>query len=219
MEKPQIRRTCVKPIYENKYVSLYDIEYEPGAHYLDATRRPFENLVAIKSEDDFRNMLPDAVTCIVIVREKNQEPKLLLNYEYRYPTGQFLLSPPAGLIDPEDLESVDPLRLAAIREIHEETGIEVKETDRVFTVNPLVFSTPGLTDECNALVCAVVDLPDLLSLNQDLAVGSERFDGFEYVNKESAKLLLKNGRDKEGHFYSLYTWAALMFFVSGMWEE
>ncbi len=219
MDRPIIKKALVKPQFTSKYVSLYDIEYEPGRHYLDATRREFDDLVALKPDDEFKNMLPDAVTCILIIREKGEEPKLLLNYEYRYPTGQFLLSPPAGLIDPEDREAVNPLCLAAIREIHEETGIVIKDTDRVFTVNPLVFSTPGLTDECNALVCAVVDLPDLLSLSQDLAVGSEKFAGFEPVNAETAKALLRNGRDKEGRFYSLYTWAALMYFVSGMWEE
>ncbi|MCR5278109.1 MAG: NUDIX hydrolase [Lachnospiraceae bacterium] len=219
MEELKIKKQNIKPKFTSKFVNLFDIEYEPGRHYFDATRRDIDNVVAIKSNDEFKNMLPDAVTCIVIIKQKGEEPRLLLNYEYRYPTGQFLLSPPAGLIDPEDLEGLDPLRLAAVREIREETGIEVKDSDRVFTVNPLVFSTPGLTDECNALVCAVIELDDLCSLTQDNCVGTEKFSGFEAVNVEAAKVLLKNGRDKEGRFYSLYTWATLMYFISGMWEE
>ena len=218
MERPVIKKINIKPKFTSRYVNLFDIEYEPGCHYFDATRRDIDHVVATKSDAEFKNMLPDAVSIILIIKVKDEEPKLLLDYEYRYPTGQFLLSPPAGLIDPEDLESVDPLREAAVREIREETGITVKDTDRVFTVNPLVFSTPGLTDECNALVCAVVELEDLLSLTQDLCVGTEKFSGFEPVNRDAAKALLQNGRDKEGRFYSLYTWAALMYFVSGMWE-
>ena len=50
------------------------------------------------------------------------------------------------------------------------------------------------------------------------AVGQEFFDGFEFVTKDKAKELLKNGRDDKGHFYSVFTWAALMYFVSDMWK-
>ncbi len=58
-------------------------------------------------------MLPDAVTIGVVVRIKGGEPKLFLNYEYRYPVGQYLLSPIAGLIDPKDKDAKDPLITAA----------------------------------------------------------------------------------------------------------
>ena len=47
------------------------------------------------------------------------------------------------------------------REIFEETGITVDENrDELFVINPLLFSTPGMTDESNALALAVYDLPD-----------------------------------------------------------
>ena len=68
----------------------------------------------------------------------------MLSYEFRYPAGQYLLSVPAGLIDEEDREKPDVLVSTAIREIREETGLEVRDTDTVRVVNPLVFSTPGL---------------------------------------------------------------------------
>ena len=77
--------------------------------------------MAIKSEEDFKKALPDAATCALILVIKG-EPKLLLHYEYRYPAGQFLLSPPAGLIDPEDTTNENPLLITAKREIKEETG-------------------------------------------------------------------------------------------------
>ena len=38
--------------------------------------------------------------------KSGHEPCLLMNREFRYPTGQYLLSVPAGLIDPEDVEMV-----------------------------------------------------------------------------------------------------------------
>ena len=75
-----------------------------------------------------------------------------------------------------------------------------------------------MTDESNALVKVVLHLDNLDQLDQTGAVGQEFFDGFCFVNKEKAAELLKNGVDDKGHFYSVYTWAALMYFVSDMWK-
>ena len=216
--KPEIKKENVKPLFESKFIKVFDLQYEEGKHYFDATRRPADNLMAIKSDEEFKNALPDAVTCVVILKADGAEPKLLLDYEYRYPAGQFLLSPPAGLLDPEDAACAEPLLATAKREIEEETGLVVKETDKLFTINPLLFSTPGMTDESNALVCAVIQLDDTTRLSQEGAVGTEYFNGFELISKEDALTLLQNGRDKNGIFYSLYTWAALMYFVSGLWD-
>lgn len=204
---------------ESRFIKVYDLQYAPDRHYFDASRRSLDNLVAHKSDEDFQNMLPDAVSCFVILRVGEDAPKLLTSYEYRYPAGQFLLSPPAGLIDPEDAELDDPILTAAIREIKEETGLDVKDTDRVFLVNPLLFSSPGMTDESNALACAVISVKDTDSLTQTGAVGSEKFDGFRLLTQEEAREILKRGRDEHGNFFSVYTWCALMYFVSGMWES
>lgn len=216
--KPVIRKENVKTLFESKFIRVFDLQYEEGKHYFDATRRPLDKLMAVKSGEEFKHALPDAVTCVVILNLKGQEPKLLLDYEYRYPAGQFLLSPPAGLLDAEDESAEDPLLATAKREIEEETGLVLKATDRLFTINPLLFSTPGMTDESNALVCAVINLDNTSSLTQTGALGSECFDGFELLTKEEAGKLLKNGRDANGIFYSVFTWAALMYFVSDLWR-
>lgn len=219
MNKPKITRECVVPLVETKFIKVYDLQYEEGKHYFDATRHVKEDLVATKSDEEFKTMLPDAVTCFVIIKSKLQAPRLLSFYEYRYPAGRFLLSPPAGLIDPEDKDTENALISTAKREIEEETGITIKDTDRIFMVNPFVFSTPGMTDESNGLVCAVVELEDESILNNDGAVGSECFDGFRLLTKEEAYKILKDGRDQNGNYYSLYMWAALTYFVTGLWEE
>ncbi|MBQ7955504.1 MAG: NUDIX hydrolase [Lachnospiraceae bacterium] len=216
--KPLIKKENVKPLFESKFIKVFDLQYEEGKHYFDATRRPLENIAAIKSDADFRQMLPDAVTCVVILNIKNEEPKLLLTKEYRYPAGQFLLSPPAGLLDAEDVASENPLLSAAKREITEETGIIPGERDSFFVINPLLFSSPGMTDESNALVCGIIYLEDTSCLNQDGAVGSECFDGFTLLSVSEAKEILKAGRDSDGLFYSVYTWAGLMYFVSDLWR-
>ena len=216
--KPVISKENVKPLFESKFIKVFDLQYDEGKHYYDATRRPLEKIAAIKSDEEFRTMLPDAVTCIVILHVTGDSPKLLLTREYRYPAGQFLLSPPAGLLEPEDERENDPILETARREIKEETGIELTGQDSLKIVNPLLFSSPGMTDESNALVCAIVNLDDLSSLTQQGAVGSECFDGFELLSLEEAKKILKAGRDSDGIFYSVYTWACLMYFISELWR-
>ncbi|MBO4912687.1 MAG: NUDIX hydrolase [Butyrivibrio sp.] len=218
MEGPKITKEKVETVLDKKFIRVFDLQYDEGRHYFNATRRNLDELAAIKSDEEFSEMVPDAVSCIVII-EDGDESKLLLSYEYRYPVGRFLLGVPAGLVDPEDKDTKSPVITTAIREIHEETGIVVDESkDDVFVINPLLFSTPGMTDESNALVGVVLKGHDLSDLTQSGAEGQECFDGFVLVDKAKAKELLKNGVDDRGHYYSVYTWSALMYFMSDMWR-
>lgn len=216
---PMIRQEDVDILLDTKYIRVADIRYAPGKHYYDVSRRTKEELLAVKSDAEFRSGLPDAVTCFVIIRGGDGSERLLLSYEYRYPLGRFMLSPPAGLIDEEDRGYEDALIRTAVREIAEETGLRVKETDRIFTVNPMVISSPGFSDESNALVCAVVDGDDLSCLSQSGAVGGELFDGFLLPDAAQARRILSEGYDPKGNPYPLQTWAALMYFVNGMWKQ
>ena len=216
MENDEIRKDQVETLFSTRYISVYDLHYAAGKHYYDASRRKAEDLAAVKTDPEFREMRPDAVTCAVILKTEGKPDRLLLSYEYRYPVGRFVLSPPAGLIDPEDGSGEEALLSAARREIREETGIPVGAEDRVFVVSPLLFSTPGMTDESNALVCAVVTLPSEEILSQTGGSGSERFDGFVLADREEAMKLLQDGTDSRGIYYSVFTWAVLMFFVSGI---
>lgn len=205
-----------KQLLHTKYIKVYEHDYEGGRVFYNATRREKEKLVALMDEKDRDSMLPDAVTCFVVIN--GNVPKLLLHYEYRFAIGEYLLSPPAGLIDDCDKDKEDALIITAKREIKEETGLDIKETDRVFEVNHCVFSSPGFTDECNALVGAVVN-SDKISLSEEGAVGGEAFNGFLLVDKEKALKLLKSGRDDKGHFYPIFTYGALNWFVSEVWRQ
>lgn len=218
-EKIQIKKENVETLFESPYLRVEDLQYAPGKHYYDATRRRREDLTAVKSDEEFEAMLADAVSCFVILHGEGEEPRLLLSYEFRYPTGQYLLSVPAGLIDEEDKGKADVLISTAVREIKEETGLEIVAGDSVTVVNPLVFSTPGMTDESNALICAVLRSAKVSDLSQDGAVGSEQFDGFCLLTKAQAMEILRKGRDERGKYYPLYTWAALLYFVSDMWKQ
>ncbi len=173
-----------------------------------------DNLVAIKLDYTFKIMQSDAVTIADVLHLPGEEPKLLFSYEYRYPIGRFLLSPIAGLLDPEDNECDDPLRSRAAREIFEKTGIKVSESDKITILNPCAFSTPGMTDESNAFLSADITLEDTSMLKQTGAVGTKLFNGFELVNTGEAKKLYKSGKDKYCNTFSLATWAVLGWFIA-----
>ena len=209
----KISKDRIETLYESKFLNLYDLHYAEGKHYYEASRRGKDDLVVKKTDGEFREMLPDAVTIAVVLHLPGNETRLLMSYEYRYPAGQFLLSPVAGLLDPEDRKSDNPLVNAAIREIREETGLTVKEGDRVRVLNQCAFSSPGMTDESNAFLCAEITLDNLDELNQDGAEGSELFDGFELLDRERAEEIFRTGRDEHGNFYSLATWMVLSIFL------
>ena len=195
----RINKDHIEALYEARFLNMYDLQYAEGKHYFEVTRRGKENLVAKKSDAEFREMLPDAVTIAVVLHLPENKTRLLMSYEYR---------------DPDDRENDDPLVSAAIREIREETGLTVKESDKVYVLNPCAFSSPGMTDESNAFLCAEITLDHLDDLNQNGAEGSELFNGFELLDREQAREIFRTGRDKHGNFYSLAAWMVLSIFLS-----
>ena len=77
-DKPHYTKDNVVTLCDAKYVRLYDLQYREGAHYCDASRRAKEDLVALKSDEEFQAMQPDAVTIAVVVKLPDEKPKLLL---------------------------------------------------------------------------------------------------------------------------------------------
>lgn len=219
MKAPKIEKDMVKPLHETKFLNLYDLQYAEGAHYFSASRRSAENIVATKSDGEFSEMLPDAIGCCLIVKEKGQPAKVLLTREYRYPAGRFIIGPPSGIIDENDKLSEEPLITAAVREVYEETGIVIGESDIVYVANPFLLSSPGMSDESCALVCAIVHLDNLDCLSLDGAVGSEIFEELLLLDESRAKEMIATGRDEKGSFYSGFAWISLMYFLYGEWKK
>ena len=213
MEKPVITKECINTLSETKFLNTYDLEYEKGRHYYIATRRNKDTITATKSLAEVDTMLADAVTCYIVIHLPGKDPLLLLQYEYRFPIGQYQLCPPAGIIDEADKLDPNPLIVASKREIFEETGIKVRDCDKMKILCDLVFSTPGFTDECNALVLTDVYRDDLSELTHANCEGTELFGDFVLLDKTDAKALLGSGRDPKGHHYPLYAYAALSYFV------
>ena len=202
----------VEMMLDNRFVKVFDLQYAPGRHYYEATRRARADLVADMDEAAFRSMVPDAVSICVVWHTEGKEDRMLLNREFSYPLGQTVLSVPAGLIDPGDrgLNREDAIRQAAVRELFEETGITAGEKDTFTALHPCLFSSPGLTDESNAM--ARIDLYGHAEseLNQSHAEGAEKFEGFRLVTREEAKAMM------QGEPLSVYTWIGLAAFVMGL---
>ena len=209
-----INKDNVRPLHETKFLSLYDLEYAEGRHYFIASRNKSEDLVCRKDAETIKKDAASAVTIAAILNVTGEESKLILSYEYRYPVGQFLLSPPAGLIDPEDGTGASALITSTKREMGEELGITVEDSDTVSILNPCLYSTPGMTDESNALMLVELFRDTTPTFSQDNAVGSELFDGYVLLTKEDAKRILTQGCDDKGIYYSVYTWAVMQYFVN-----
>ena len=214
LNKPQVAE-----LYGTRFIKLYDLAYEDGYHYFEASRREADGLLATKTDRERDMMLPDAVSACLVVEVPGNEPRMVMNYEYRYPTGQYVLGIPSGLVDARDQSEAQPLIAAMTREIAEETGVRLGEDDEIWVVNQLLFCSPGLTDESTALLCAVAHLDDLTSLSHAGAEGSEQFGSFELLTETEVLKVLSEGRDPRGQFYPMVAWTAMAYFATGLWRQ
>jgi len=201
----------VETLLDTRFVKVFDLQYAPGRHYYNATRRSREEMVAAMSAEEFAGMVPDAVSLCVVWHAEGQADRMLLNREYRYPLGQYVLSVPAGLIDAGDRgrDREEAVRAAAERELYEETGIRMGEGDRFRVLHPCLFSSPGMTDESNAMVRIDLYGHAERELTQSHAEGTEKFAGFRLVTREEAGDLMR------GEPISVYTWIGLAAFTAG----
>lgn len=209
-KKPSLKKDNVVEIFHNKYLKLYDLQYDGTMHYYDASRRERDDLIALADDEKRRNLKPDAVSCFIIIAEEGKEEKLLLQKEFRYPIGQEMLGITAGLMDKDDKDVFE----TAKREIREETGLVAA---KLFEINHLVYSTPGMTDENNALIGAIVT--DTSTLTNNNEEETEVISDYVMVNKQQADEILRSGKDHNGYYYPMFTWAALMYFLSDRWKE
>lgn len=206
----------IDKILDRKFIKIYDIRFKEGRHYYNASRREEEELFLNKSDEEMKTAMPDAVSIELILKPADSEPMLYMAMEYRYPVGRFLLSPPAGLIDPEDrvLSRDEAIRNTSIRELKEETGITFKDGDELTYISPMLLSTPGMTDESNAMARITINNADLGELSQSGCEGSEMFEGYRLLTTDDARRLLAQGCNDDGIAYSTYTWIALADFVN-----
>lgn len=123
------------------------------------------------------NRHPDAA---IIVPYHRREQKLVVIREYRVPIGEYQYGFPAGLLDPGE-----DFTVAAGRELHEETGLDLV---KVYRHSPAIFSSAGITDESIAMVYAEVEGTPSIHKNQD----SEDIEIYLMDRQEVRNLLHRN---------------------------
>jgi hypothetical protein len=65
----------------------------------------------------------------------------------------------------------------------------------------------------------VIHDPDMSAINDRNTEGTELFDGYRFLNREEALKCIAEGKDEHGFRYSVQTWQALLYFVSGLWRK
>lgn len=140
----------VEQLTENKFVNLFHVEGEnkKGHHsnYFVASRSKTKDNLMITTGKN----IADGVSIYALCGENKD--KVVLVRQYRYPINTYIYEFPAGLCEPGE-----DYREAAVRELHEETGL----TFHPITVDSMYelprFSSVGMTDESVAMVFGYAD--------------------------------------------------------------
>ena len=125
---------------QNKFLNFYDLEtvnkVGREGHYYMASRAKCENELKMKTGENN----PDGVGIYSLYGENHD--RVVLIRQFRYPLGGYVYELPAGLVDPGENYHV-----AAVRELKEETGLELQplEVDEIY--QKPYFTTVGMTDE------------------------------------------------------------------------
>lgn len=101
----------------------------------------------------------------VVVPYHREKKRLVIIREFRVPLGMYQIGFPAGLLDRG--ESAEQ---AAVRELREETGLEVA---RIIRTSPPVFTSSGMSDESVSMVyveCTGEPSLDLNEASEDIEV-------------------------------------------------
>lgn len=130
---------------ENRFLNMYEIE---GTNKVGHPTRYFVASRAERIEDlkiSTGKNKPDGVVIYSLYGEKHD--RVVLIRQYRYPIDGFVYEFPAGLVD-----AGETYGQAAVREMHEETGLSFTPLSVDDMFEEPRFTTVGLTDESCATV-------------------------------------------------------------------
>ena len=141
----------VQKLTENRYLNLYHLDARDRKgelfDYYFASRNSQEKLKLTT-----KSMEPEGVVIYALTEE--EEPRLVLIKEYRYPLDEEIYALPAGLVDAKETPG-----MAAVREMKEETGFLFREyTGGDACFRRPFFMGPGFTDESCCAVYGTVAL-------------------------------------------------------------
>ena len=165
----------------NKFLNMYDFigvtkSGKDMKYHVSSRAKDVEDL-RVKQD----GIYPDAAIIYAIV--KGEEERMVVIKQYRYSIDDYIYELPAGLID-----AGETLEMAAIRELKEETGLDLEIIPCASYMNKPFFTSVGLSDECCSTVFGY-------------ATGSISTEGLEdsedleilLVNRQEAKEILEKG--------------------------
>lgn len=99
----------------------------------------------------------DGVGVVAILQDPSrpeEEPRIVLQKQWRPPVNATVIEVPAGLMDPGETPEV-----CALRELKEETGyVGEVVSDRTFQATPIMFNDPGFCNTNLRMIHVTVDL-------------------------------------------------------------
>lgn len=139
----------IHQLTDNPFLNLYQMDAidtkGKDFHYYFASRNDAQH-IKIKTQ----SMKAEGIVIYAVTADEN--PKLALIRQYRYPLDAFIYELPAGLVDGDETPG-----MAAAREMKEETGLDFVEYTggKQYYRRPF-FMGPGFTDETSASVFGTV---------------------------------------------------------------
>lgn len=130
---------------ENRFLNFYELDTinkvgKPGKYFVTSRAKTTDELKLVTGDN-----IPNGVVIYSLYGEKKD--KVVLIRQFRYPLGGYVYEFPAGLVDPgEDYQ------IAAVRELKEETGLDLQTVPVDDIYQKPYFTTVGMTDESCATV-------------------------------------------------------------------
>lgn len=146
MEK---KYNAVHKLTDNPFLNLYQMDA------IDTKGKPFSYYFASRNDAEHIKIRTKSIRAegiVIYAVTAEEEPRLVLIRQYRYPVDAFLYELPAGLVDGNETPG-----MAAAREMKEETGLDFTEyTGGREWYRRSYFMGPGFTDETSATVFGTV---------------------------------------------------------------
>lgn len=137
--------TKITQVTENPYLNFYELDtvnkIGRESRYYVASRAKNEQELMIHTGEN----KPDGVVIYSLYGENHD--KVVMIRQFRYPLGGYVYELPAGLVD-----SGETYHTAAVRELKEETGLELDPIPVDDIYQKPYFTTVGMTDESCATV-------------------------------------------------------------------
>lgn len=178
----------LEKLTNTKFLNMFKLTYEEKGNILNyyyVSRRDWKNLSL--HNPDFVHT--DAVEILPYFIENNQI-KVVIIEEFRYPLNRYIYSLPAGLVEPNE-----DLIAGAKRELWEEIGATTKRIEKIAGG----FVSAGLTDETT--MCYEAEIGELgsqhLEQTEKIKIKVVNLDNLEeFINSHTftlkSALLLKN---------------------------